>query len=227
MTGFIYYLQNPITAEIFYIGCTQISIRNRLRTHYQHLREVERGLRKTNRRYEYLINLRPYKAHIELLEIVNGDLSELQDRESHYISVFRKLHNLTNMTEGGSGGSTYKYLSPEEFKEMQAKLSHANTGKSKPEGFGKNLSKARTGINNTMAGKSKVGWFICFNHDIPIRLFKFGFEVNEFLGTKHAYGNIARAILANKGNPYTYEWKKYKECSKEVQDIVRIKYESA
>ena len=68
ITGFIYYLQNPITGEIFYVGSTECSLKNRLRTHYQHLREYERGLRKHNKRYEYLLNLRPNKATIHLLE---------------------------------------------------------------------------------------------------------------------------------------------------------------
>ena len=27
--GFVYYLQNPITSEIFYVGATEISLKNR------------------------------------------------------------------------------------------------------------------------------------------------------------------------------------------------------
>ena len=99
--AFIYYLQNPVTGEIFYVGATKISLTNRLRTHYQHLREFERGLRKSNRRYEYLLKLRPDKATIHLLEIVT-DLELLDERECFYIKLMRKAYpNLTNMTDGG------------------------------------------------------------------------------------------------------------------------------
>ena len=42
--GFIYYLQNPVTGEIFYVGATETSLKNRLRTHYQHLSEALKGI---------------------------------------------------------------------------------------------------------------------------------------------------------------------------------------
>jgi hypothetical protein len=75
--GFVYYLQNPITSEIFYVGTTEISLKNRLRSHYQHLSEALNGKRKMNKRYEYLLNLKPLKATIHLLEIITeGNLEE-------------------------------------------------------------------------------------------------------------------------------------------------------
>ena len=68
--GFIYCLQNPITGEIFYVGCTETSLKNRLKTHYQHLKEYQNGKRNENKRYLYLEKMLPLKAEIILLEIV-------------------------------------------------------------------------------------------------------------------------------------------------------------
>ena len=123
ITGFIYYLQNPTTDEIFYVGSTECSLKNRLRTHYQHLREFERNLRKTNRRYEYLLKLRPLKATIHLLELVFTK-EELEKREIFYIKHFRKINsNLTNMTDGGKGKCTSKYYTEKELEIYSLKIS--------------------------------------------------------------------------------------------------------
>ncbi len=50
--GFIYSLQNPKTGEIFYIGATTKDLKDRLKSHYQHLREVEKGKRRINNRFK-------------------------------------------------------------------------------------------------------------------------------------------------------------------------------
>lgn len=228
MVGFIYYLQNPLTNEIFYVGCTQVSLVNRLHSHYAHLSEVDTGKRRLNKRFEYLKELLPYKANIVLLELVtNGNLDE---REQHYIEIFRRLYpGLTNMTKGGKGQNTYKYQTPEEQKVIGGKISLAHKGKPKPAGFAEHMSKARMGKDNPAAGKGKIGWIVCFNHDLPIRMFKYGFEVNEFVGTPYAYGNMARTVQGKKpcsNEPYGYKWEYFAKCSKEVQDIVEAHYES-
>ena len=128
--GFIYYLQNPTTGEIFYIGSTQTSLLSRLRTHYQHLREFERGLRNTNKRYVYLQNLKPLKATIHLLEIVTT--GNLDERETYFIKLFRKLNaNLTNMTDGGTGRCTSKYYTEQQMEAFCKKMSLTNKGRCK------------------------------------------------------------------------------------------------
>lgn len=221
--GFIYYLQNPLTGEIFYIGCTQTSLTNRLRTHYQHLREFERGLRKSNKRYEYLINLRPIKASIHLLEIVTD--GNIEEREIFYIKKFRGISpNLTNMTDGGRGKHTSKYYTEQQLEEYSRKISFSNKGRSKPKGFAENLSETRKGLGNPMAKELK-DWIISFKDNIPEKLFKYGFEISSFLG-KYAYGNIYRAMKNKTYNPYKRTWKYYSECDKFIQDIVQEDYES-
>lgn len=228
MVGFIYYLQNPLTNEIFYVGCTQVSLINRRRTHYAHLREVRLSKRKMNKRLEYLEKLLPHKANIVLLELVTE--GNLDEREQHYIEIFRRLYpELTNMTKGGRGQDTYKYQTPENQKSIGDRISARHKGVAKPAGFAENMSKARMGKDNPAAGRGKIGWLVSFNHDLPIRMFKYGFEVNEFVGTPYAYGNVARSVQGKKpcaNEPYGYKWRYYANCSKEVQDIVEAHYES-
>ena len=219
--GFIYYLQNPITAEIFYIGATQVSLKNRLRSHYQHLREFERGKRKRNKRYDYLVNLRPEKATVHLLEIVTD--GNLDDIESKYIKKFRELNpKLTNMTDGGSGGNTYKYQSKKGKKSISKKISQKNKGKKKPKGFAENLSKNRIGIKNP-AAKELNDWIVSDNK----YLCKYGFEVNIIANSKDAYGNIHRSLKSKKESfSCGKKWCRFSNISKDLQDIVRLNYES-
>lgn len=214
--GFIYYLQNPTTGEIFYVGATQTSLTNRLRTHYQHLREFERGLRGTNKRYLYLQNLRPEKATIHLLEVItNGNLEE---KEIYYIKFFRKLNpNITNMTDGGKGKCISKYYTEKQMEELGNKLSLANKGYSKPIGFAENLSLQRKGLKNP-ATKELKDFIICFKDNKAIRIFKYGFEINDFIGKKDAYGNVYK-VLTNqlKYNPYGYIWKYISQCNEKFK----------
>lgn len=218
--GFIYYLQNPLTGEIFYVGATEVSLKNRLRAHYQHLREFQRGLRKENNRYKYLLNLKPKKATIHLLEVVTE--GNLWEREKCYIRYFRDLNpNLTNMTDGGRGDNTYKYQSDINKRIMSSKISHANKGKKKPAGFSENLSKIRKGKNNPSA-KELQDWIVADKK----HLFKYGFEINAFIGSKHAYGNVYRDLNKSNRNSYKHEWQLYSNLSIEIQDIVHLAYES-
>ena len=224
ITGFIYYLQNPTTDEIFYVGSTECSLKNRLRTHYQHLREFERNLRKTNRRYEYLLKLRPLKATIHLLELVFTK-EELEKREIFYIKHFRKINsNLTNMTDGGKGKCTSKYYTEKELEIYSLKISKSNKGRPKPKGFAENLSQSRKGLNNP-AAKQMLDWIIAFKDEKPIKLLKYGFKINEFIDNKYDFGAVKDSIKRN-GTSHNYKWEYFSKCSKEIQDIVQLAYEN-
>lgn len=220
--GFVYYLQNPNTGEIFYVGAIQISLKNRLRTHYQHLSEMKKGQRKSNKRYEYLLNLQPVKATIHLLEIViDGNLSE---RERFYINKFREINpNLTNMTNGGQGQFTAEYCSEKQKLETGQKISLKLKGKKKPEGFAQHLSDIRHGLNNPNAKEISIGWIVADEKF----LFKYGFEINNFVHKKDAYGNIYKYFINKRtGNPYGHKWELFSNLSKEIQDIVQSSYEN-
>lgn len=224
ITGFIYYLQNPTTDEIFYVGATEFSIKYRLKAHYCHLREVIRGLRKTNPRYEYLKTLLPVRATVHLLEVVTSKQA-LRDREIFYIKQFRNVNSkLTNMTDGGRGGKTSKYFTEQQMEEYTSKISVGNKGKRKPEGFAENLSVNRMGLLNPMT-RELENWIVCFVDGIPKKLFKYGFEVNQYVENKYAYGNVYRYLRGNK-KAYGMSWEYFNNCSKEIQDIVQIDYES-
>ena len=220
--GFIYYLQNPSTGEIFYIGATQVSLKNRLKTHYQHLREVMKGLRKMNKRCRYLLRLQPLKAIIGLLEVVTS--GDLEERERFYIKKFRAINpNLTNMTEGGAGKCTSLFYTEEEKREFGHKISQALTGRKKPEGFAENMSVKRKGLGNPASSVISVGWIVADDK----YLFKHGFEVNNFIGNKNAYGNVFKKFKnKSKGTPYNRNWKLFSDLPKETQDMVQSLYES-
>lgn len=219
--GFIYYLQNPTTAEIFYVGSTEVSLKNRLRTHYHHLREILKGKRLWNRRCEYLANLLPNKATIHLLEIVvDGSLDE---REKYYIKLFKKLNpKLTNMTSGGKGGWVSEQYTDEQKAVYGHKISSKLKGVKKPKSFAENLSKQRKGLGNPAAKEIKIGWLVADKK----YLFKYGFEVNTFCKTVNAYSNVYRNFKIGERNPYGYHWELFSDLSKEIQDIVQSSYES-
>lgn len=219
--GFIYGLQNPNNGEIFYVGATEISLKNRLRTHYQHLNECNRGVRKDNLRYKYLRHLLPKKCKIILLEVVTeGNLFE---REKFYISKFRELNpKLVNMTDGGPGGNTSKYFSQDRLKEIAQKVSNANKGKKKPEGFSEHLSKIRKGKNNPASKPIKfcglVAMKLLKDGYTAHYYFKYGFEVNEFCNSKNAYGNILKSFnMDNYKNPYGYNWQFFEKIPEYIR----------
>ena len=51
--GFIYCLKNPLTDEIFYIGATESTPKDRLSGHYNHFKEYLKGERKCTKKFEY------------------------------------------------------------------------------------------------------------------------------------------------------------------------------
>jgi len=110
--------------------------------------------------------------------------------------------------------------------------------KSKPRGFAENLSKTRMGKNNPMAGKSIMEKSVIFDGDDNIiKVVNYPYEITEFLDIifgvelhkKNAAqtGNITKA-LKNKGkiNSKGYLFKTLNSCSKQIQDIVHMKYEN-
>lgn len=219
--GFIYCLKHPDTGEIFYVGATQISLKNRIRTHYQHLREYQRGLRTGNKRYRYLESLLPKKAEISLLKLVQNE--DIDEQEIFFIKSMRKIYpNLTNMTDGGRGKCTSKYYTEAEMEKYSAKISRSNKGRKKPEGFATKLSENRKGKNNPMCGHIINGGLVCFT-DCGPKLFRHNFEINLFCNSKHAGSNVRKYFRT--GLPYGFSWKYYNDCDTETQDIVQSAYE--
>jgi len=212
--GFIYVLKHPETDEIFYVGATTKSLMDRLRVHYQHIKEAKEGRRKPTKKMKYLIALGDKKCKIELIDfVIDGDIHEL---EKQYIKFYREQNiNLTNMTDGGQGSFTSKYYSEKEKKIYGRKISEALKGKPKPKGFAENLSKKRKGTNNPASKPIKNGGILMFSKTGELKKhFIYGFEVDKYFNNKNAYGNIYR-FVGNKTNfPYGYKFIWYKDYEK-------------
>lgn len=57
-------------------------------------------------------------------------------------------------------------------------------------------------------------------------LFKYAFEINEFIKSKHAYGNVYRQINLKNRKPYGHKWEYFSDIDVEIQDIVQTTYEN-
>ena len=218
--GNIYCLKNPTTNEIFYVGATIKTLEERLKKHYWDLSSFKNGNREKNKRFEYLIQLEPKTAIIELIEQVS--ISLLEEKEKEYILKYKEIYpNLTNIAAGGKGGDIYSNHIQERKEEISLKISNALKGKAKPKGFSDKLSESRKGKSNPNA-KELLNWIVADNK----YLFKYGFEINTFIGSKYAASNVIRRLGVPNNNPYNRTWVLFSSLDKELQDIVRNLYES-
>jgi len=191
----IYGLVHPSTKEVIYVGQTRTSIENRLDEHYWKLNEAKRGKRTMTKLFKFLDSYLPLKVQVKLLKVVDTDkpFSNADFMERYYIEYYRKINpNLLNEANGGIGGYTSINKSDDEKSEISKKISKANKGRKKPDGFAKNLSTKRKGANNPMAKKIDVGIYNDKNE--LIHTCHYGFEVDEFLGNKWFWSNNGRAI---------------------------------
>jgi len=120
----IYGLRIIGTDEIKYVGRTYESLKNRLSKHKTNARLDKK---KCHRHYWIL-------KHYDQIEIVliEGGIRSFQEsceKEIYYISEYRKISNIINLTDGGDGGCPgYKHT-----EEAKMKISKANKGKIIPE----------------------------------------------------------------------------------------------
>lgn len=214
--GFIYGLKNPTNEEVFYIGCTQHSLKERWQCHYYNVNEVETGRRLTNDRLDYLKKLLPIKCEIFLIEEV--DEEDMYKKEIEWIKFYRDLgYNLVNGTDGGRGVSTVSYYNTEKRKLLGLKISLGNSGVKRTEGYKRNLSVQRKGELNTMVGKGVYKDFVAYDGDNLVQMFRFQFEIDYFFQTKHSAGSIVATFRNNKRHhkPLGYTWKLFEELSEE------------
>lgn len=205
----IYALVHPSTKEVLYVGQTRTSIERRLNEHYWKLNEAKRGKRTMTKLFKFLDSYLPLKVQIKLLKVINTDklFNNADFMEKYYIEYYRKINpNLLNEANGGIGGYTAINKSDNEKSEISKKISKANKGHKKPEGFAEHLSTIRKGKNNPMARKlnRKIGAYKGFK---LIKTFEYGFEINEFIGSKDAYNNVYKVLKGKVSyNPYGYFW---------------------
>lgn len=237
--GFIYCLKHPETSDVFYIGATESSPKDRLMGHYYHFKEYLKGKRNQTPKFKYFEELYPVLAEIELLEIVQNDYLYLKEQE--YIKEYSSKYKLTNATIGGEGGDTFTLQESVDKIGISQLISEKNSGIKRSKEFKENLSKNRMGSNNPMANKHNMPIVIAFKDDnleIPLRLCKAPFEITSFLDDelgienhkKHAgrTGNVSKAL--RKGNDLArtsgYTFKRFDICNKQIQDIVHLSYEN-
>lgn len=155
----IYGLYDPETNELRYIGKTAQTLKLRLRGH------CKPSSRKSGTHLYNWINSifdRGLKPTIKEVETV--PFCEQNEAERHWIAYFRdRGHNLTNYTDGGSGGDTRSgaKITQEHIDKLQAGLKEARSnGKIKAhrwtEAERKELSNNRMGIVFTEEHKNNI-----------------------------------------------------------------------
>jgi hypothetical protein len=110
------------------------------------------------------------------------------------------------------------------MEEYSKKISIANKGKAKPIGFAENMSLTRQGINNPNA--KELEYYIVGIKGKKAIVFKYGFQINNYLNKKDGYGNVLKALKKDIGTPYGIKWIYYYEELKYVYDIVQYTSES-
>ena len=191
----IYLLKNPITNQIVYVGKTSdLDLNHYLKSKYWKLNEVNRGERNITPLFKLMNELLPNKLTIHLIKYVDESkpFQSADFTETYYIKEYSKDYKLLNITDGGTGGNTYKYKSNEEISNIGKKVSEKLKGRKKPEGFAEHLSHIRKGKNNPMAKKINVGIYDKNNN--LIHICHYGFEVNEFLNNKWFWSNYGKGI---------------------------------
>lgn len=206
----IYSLIDPITNKVVYVGQTSKSLESRLKSHYWKLNEAKRGKRTMTKLFKFLDSRLPIYIKIELLKVVdtNAQFGNPDFYEKFYISKYKNINSdLLNETNGGIGGYTIINKSKEEKLKVFHKISIANKGRKKSDDFKEHLSAIRKGSNNPMAKKfsTKVA---CYKDFKLIKVFDYGYEINKFVNSVHAWGNVKK-VLDGKvySNLYGYVWK--------------------
>lgn len=100
-----YYLQDPTTGDIGYVGMTTESLSKRLRRHIQEALKREHSPESDKNKWVrevYGKSVRPLINEIETAEF--PDALQAGEREKYWIAKYREDgYNITNMTDGGLG----------------------------------------------------------------------------------------------------------------------------
>ena len=162
--GVIYKCTNLINGKI-YIGQTK-NLKNRIKMHKKNVEN------KVNRKLYDSMNKHGFENF--KWEVIDVALSkeELNFKEKFYIIKFNSFNSGYNMTIGGDGGNTWIKLSKERQKEVGEKISKANNGKKKPDGFAEKLSKIHKGKKMPEYGVEKNRLSSIYNSDRNSKLIK-------------------------------------------------------
>lgn len=203
----IYAIIHPNTDEVVYVGQTPNELSYYLKTKYWKLKEVKRGNRNWTPLFKFLDKFPIDSIKIKTLKVVdtNDAFSNPDFFEKYYIKMYKDINpNLLNVTDGGIGGNTYKYKTKEDISEIGKKVSKKLKGRKKPDGFAEHLSIIRKGINNP-AAKPLSRKIRAYSNNVLVKEFNYGFEINDFIGSKHAYSNVVKTFNTH-NSAYGYKW---------------------
>lgn len=152
----IYCLIDP-DGEIRYIGQTRQSLSKRLWAHLNKNKDSDTH----KRRWLNKLERDGLKPSIKLIEECSS-LEELNEREIFYIKKYRDDgYDLTNTSEGGTGGNHWENKTKEEQDIIREKLSKSlkgkNKGKKRTEEEKENIRKKLTGRKNPEHSKRMKG----------------------------------------------------------------------
>lgn len=207
----IYALKDPETEQIRYVGKTEKYLNKRLSGHL--------SSKETNHKYHWINSLKVKNLEpiISILEECTEDIWE--EREKYWISYYRKISNLTNLTDGGKGNQNQFFS-----KASQEKKSKSLKGRIVSQKTRDKISKALTGKKLSEETKEKVrqanigkkySLEVKMNKSKPvIQMDLEGSEISEFYGlceasrvTNCSKGAIQNACCGRAKTSGGFKWK--------------------
>lgn len=141
----IYCLCDPITEQVRYVGKT-VNLYDRIKKHYKKS-ELKNKTHKNNWILSLIKN--NFRAKVFVLEECD-DLEQLNNAEIKWIKFYKESgSNLTNGTEGGTGGK----MSPESIE----KIRNSKRGKKLSEEHKKRISEGNKGRQFSKETRQKIG----------------------------------------------------------------------
>lgn len=183
---YIYFLTDPVTNEIRYIGQTSFKLKRRL---YSHIRDASNTNINTHKtKWINKLKRQGYNPVIKVLQFFENISNEdLNNAEIYWIKHFKELgNNLTNSTDGGSG--LKGYIASEE---TCRKISESNRGKKHSEETKRKLAEMFRGSKLSDQTKQKIS-LTCKGR-------------KTFLGKKHTEETKQKISKARSGQKQTEE----------------------
>ena len=136
----IYFLRNKLNNEIFYVGSTIRSLKERLSHHF--------ARKNTTNTKGYIAKYG--KENIEIVEIEEVDIEQRFEREAYWTLEYKKKYNLVNIAIGNHKRHTE--ATKQKIREYH-KEHKVSVGKNNPR-YGKEVSQEiKDKISNTLKGK--------------------------------------------------------------------------
>lgn len=195
-TIYIYSLKDPETNEIRYVGKTT-NINTRLKAHITRSRHNKYH----SARWVQSVIKRGLRPIIELVEECTEE--NWVEREKFWIAYYRERFDLTNLLEGGEGGSTFGRLGKPWSDEQRKNNAIARVGLS--------VNHTKEGNENREKGKRKyydANKKPVLQYDLDGKFIKeWESAVDAGKGLKISYSDINRACKKENLIAYGFQWR--------------------